>query len=243
VEEMSHWMIAQLNKGSYKGQQAIPATAIEKTLVPNNIADKEGRWEELSNGLYGLGRQIQTYKGYKIATHTGSIDGFYSNLTFIPSEQIAIFMVHNSSPAGSLRNVMAFPVIDRLLELSATPWSERYLVEYKKSKAEIKKAKDSVLATRVKNTTPSHALEAYAGKFTNALYGEISIEQQNQQLWIIYRGQRSALQHFHYDQFITDEEANGKPDFRINFINDSKGSISRLSTKIFGDPVAEFVRK
>ncbi|MEJ7673140.1 MAG: hypothetical protein WKF59_10605 [Chitinophagaceae bacterium] len=56
IEEMSHWMIAQLNEGKYNGQQAIPANAIKQTLVPNNIADKEGKWDELSNSLYALGR-------------------------------------------------------------------------------------------------------------------------------------------------------------------------------------------
>ena len=80
IEEMSHWMIAQLNGGKYKGVQAIPGDAIKQTLIPNNIADRQGKWDELSNSLYTLGRTIQTYKGYKIATHTGSIDGFYSNL-------------------------------------------------------------------------------------------------------------------------------------------------------------------
>ena len=47
-------------------------------------------WEDLSNSLYCLGSTIQT--------HTGSIDGFYSNLTLIPGEQLGIFMVHNSVP-------------------------------------------------------------------------------------------------------------------------------------------------
>ena len=61
VEEISHWMIAQLNGGKYKGRPAIPESAIRQTLVPNNIADKEGKWQELSNSLYALGRTIQTY--------------------------------------------------------------------------------------------------------------------------------------------------------------------------------------
>ncbi|MFW1308701.1 hypothetical protein ACEV7Y_23550, partial [Vibrio parahaemolyticus] len=63
VNDMSHWMIAQLNNGMYNGKQAISNAAIQQTLVPNNIADKEMKWDELSNGLYCLGRTIQTYKG------------------------------------------------------------------------------------------------------------------------------------------------------------------------------------
>jgi Beta-lactamase class C and other penicillin binding proteins len=242
IDDMSHWMIALLNNGKYNGQQAIPVDAIKQTLIPNNIADKQGKWDEVSNSLYTLGRTIQMYKGYKIATHTGSIDGFYSNLTLIPGEQLGIFMVHNGSPGGSLRSVMAFPVIDRLLGLSYTPWSERYKKDYLEAKIQEKKFKDSINATQVKNTVPSHALAAYTGIYSNPMYGDISIELQNGQLVFLFRKQTSTLYHFHYDQFITKEEGNDKPDFRLNFLTNNKGDIDRFATNPFGDPEAEFVK-
>ncbi len=243
VEDMSHWMIAQLNNGKYNGAQAISANAIKETMVPNAIADRQSKWDEQSNSLYALGRTIQTYKGYKIASHTGSIDGFYSNLTLIPGEHMGIFIVHNSSPAGSLRSVMAFPVMDRLLSLSYTPWSERYRKDYLEAKVQEKKRTDSIKTTQVKNTVQSHSLNAYAGTFSNPTYGDMIIEWQNNQLVFLFRKQRSVLHHFHYDQFITKEENTGKPDFRLNFLTNSKGDIDRITMNPYGDPVAEFVKK
>jgi CubicO group peptidase (beta-lactamase class C family) len=243
INDMSHWLIAQLNWGKYNGVQAIPEIAIKQTLIPNNISDRQGRWDELSNSLYTLGRTIQTYKGYKIATHTGSIDGFYSNVTIMPGEQLGIFMVHNGSPGGSLRSVMAFPVIDRLLGLGYTPWSERYRKDYLEAKAFEKRFKDSVNGTQVKNTTPSHGLTSYTGTYTNPVYGDINIELQGGQLIFIFRKQSSKLYHFHYDQFITREDGNDNPDFRLNFLTNSKGDIDKISTNPFGDPVAEFVKR
>ncbi len=242
IEDMGHWMIAQLNSGKYKGQQAIPDTAIKQTLVPNNIGDKEGKWDELSNALYCLGRMVQTYKGYKIAMHTGSIDGYYSNLTFLPSENLAVFMVHNSSPGGSTRSMMALPVLDRLLNLSLTPWSERYMKDYLKSKADAKNHKDSVNATQVKNTNLSHSLQDYTGKYSNAIYGDLVIGIKDNQLDLSFRNQQSLLHHFHYDQFRTDEELTGKPSFRVHFLTNNKGEIDRFSMLPFGDPLAEFVK-
>ena len=243
IEEMSHWMIAQLNYGKYNGQQVIPADAIRETLIPNTIADRQGKWDELSNSLYGLGRAIQMYKGYKIATHTGSIDGYYSNLTFLPGQQLAIFMVHNGSPGGSLRGVMSLPVIDRLLGLDYTPWSERYRKDYLEAKAQEKKFKDSVAATQVRNTVPSHTLNAYTGTYSNPIYGDIAIELQNAQLVFLFRKQRSLLYHFHYDQFITKEDNNDKPDFRLNFLTNNKGDVDKFVMNPFGEAVAEFVKK
>jgi len=243
IDDMSHWMIAQLNEGNYKQQKAIPAAAIRQTLVPNNIAEKEMKWEELSNPLYCLGRIVETYKGYKIATHTGSIDGYYSNLTFIPAEHLSIFMVHNSAPAGNIRSMMAFPILDRLLGLSQTPWSERYMKDYLTEKAASKKIKDSINAGQLQHTVPSHALKEYAGKYVNPVYGELIIEWQQDQLILSFRKQKSMLHHFHYDQFVTREEARGNPDFRLIFLTGSKGTIDRVHTRPYGDAVAEFVRR
>lgn len=242
IEEMSHWMIALLNAGKYKGRQVIPAEAIRQTYIPNAIADKEGKWDELSNALYGLGRAIQTYKGFKILTHTGSIDGFYSNVTFIPGEQLGIFMIHNGGPGGSLRSFMALPVIDRLLGLNYTPWGERYRKDYLEGKARSKRFLDSVNATQVKNTSPSHPLHAYTGNYNNPIYGNITIELQDNQLVFVFRKIRSRLYHFHYDQFITKEVNNDIPDFRLHFLTNNKGDIDGISSNPFGDPLAEFVK-
>jgi CubicO group peptidase (beta-lactamase class C family) len=242
VEDMSHWMIAQLNNGMYKGEQAIPGSVIRETLIPNSIADREGKWNELSNSLYGLGRTIQTYKGYKITSHTGSIDGYYSNLTFLPSEKLAVFVVHNSQPAGSLRSIIAFTIIDRLLNLSRTDWSERYRNIYLEDVAEGIKYRDSLKATAVKNTVPSHSLKDFAGTYNNPIYGDMIVEWSDTQLSLVFRKQRSKLHHFHYDQFVTDELANGNPDFRLNFLTNNRGVIDKLSVRPFNDPVSEFVK-
>lgn len=243
LTDMSKWMIAQLNEGRYKGQQVIPAAAIKLTLVPNSIADREGRWPELSNSLYGLGRIVQTYKGYKITMHTGSIDGFYSNLSFVPSEKLAVFVVHNGMPGGSVRSMMALPVIDRLLLLSLTPWSNRYRQDYLAEQDDEKKFKDSLNKTRVEGTSPSHPLKDYAGSYSNAIYGDFIIEFKNDELLINYRGLQCRLHHFHYDQFVTKEESSGKPDFRLGFLTAANGKIDRFSINLFGDPVAEFVKR
>jgi hypothetical protein len=128
------------------------------------------------------------------------------------------------------------------LNLSSTNWSERYRKDYLKNKADNKKAKDSINATQVKNTVPSHALKDYTGKYSNPIYDDVIIEVQNDTLVLSFRSQRSLLHHFHYDQFVTNEEKNGKPDFRINFVTNSKGEIDRFSMRPFGDPVAEFVK-
>jgi CubicO group peptidase (beta-lactamase class C family) len=242
IEDMSKWMIVQLNNGRFNGKQVLPSKAIQETLVPHVISDNSNRWKELSHPLYALGRNVQTYKGFQIATHTGSIDGYYSNMTLMPNDSIGIFLVYNSNRAGLMRTTFAFPIIDRLLNLSYTDWNNMLWQDYEKSRLAGNKAKDSVLATQVKNTTPSHPLKAFTGTYTHPAYGAIIITTEGDQLKLNFRKQSSLLQHFHYNQFTTKED-NDAPNFRINFHINSKGEIDKLTTRPFGDPETEFVKK
>ena len=243
MKDMGNWMIALVNSGKFQGKQVIDARAIAETMIPQNLSDKRGLYDELSNSIYALGRIVQTYKGTKIVSHTGSIDGFFSNLTYIPKDSLAIFMVHNSAAAGSLRSVMSLPIIDILLGREATDWSGRYRKEYLDGQERSKKQIDSLNASRLKNTNPSHAIAAYAGIFNHPVYGDIQIETQGNQLTLKYRGLSAILDHWHYDQFITLDEGKGYPSMKINFLTNDKGDIDRISTRPFGDPVTEFVKK
>ena len=243
VEDMSHWMIAQLNDGRYSGKQVIPAKVIRATLLPNIISDREGKYEELSNALYALGRHVQTYKGHKIATHTGSIDGFYSNLTFIPGAKLGVFMVHNGQAGGAMRGVMALPVIDRLLQLTYTPWSQRYLSDYKVAEGRQKRTLDSLLATQVKGTAPSHPLAAYAGTYTHPMYGPIKVELVNNALMLSFRKIESPLKHFHYNQFMNRQEGTDYPWFMMKFLTNDKGDIDAISTRALSNTEEVFRRQ
>jgi CubicO group peptidase (beta-lactamase class C family) len=243
ANDMANWMIAQLNGGKYKGQQAIAEKAIAETMIPNNISDKVGRYDELSNSIYCMGRNIYTYKGHKVASHGGAIDGFYSFVTLFTKDSIGIFVVVNANHGRPLSNFVPLDVFDRMMNLSYTPWSQRYMKDYKDALAQEKKTKDSIKATQVKNTTPSHALKDYTGTYSHFAYGDIKIELENGKLIYAYRGQRSELNHFHYDQFVTDEKGNDVPDMSLTFLINAKGEIDRISMVPGSDPRTEFVRK
>lgn len=236
VGDMSHWMMAQLNKGMYKGVQAIPAAAIEETVKPQSIAEKSTRFPELSNALYCLGRTIQTYKGRKLVMHTGSIDGFYSCLVFLPDEKIGVFMVHNAIDAGSLRGVMGLPVLDIVTGSSRTPWSARYREDYVKAKVAEKKNKAATAANQKKGTAPSHPLADYAGEFEHPVYGSLTVSTAGDQLALQFRSLTFDLHHYHYDQFHTDETYSDKPDFEFEFRTGEKGNISGVEMNVPGEP-------
>lgn len=240
--DMSKWLMLQINGGKYNGRQVIASTAIDETKIPNAISDKRGRYDELSNSIYALGRILQSYKGTKMISHTGSIDGFFSNMTYLPKDSIALFIVHNSTSAGSLRSVMNLPIIDIIQNRELTDWSGRYKKDYQEAQERNKKSVDEINASQVKNTYPSHQALEYTGKYTHPVYGDIVIELKNNNLNVQYRSLNATLYHWHYDQFITMEDGRGFPDMRVSFLTNDKGEIDKILTRPFGDPLTEFIR-
>jgi CubicO group peptidase (beta-lactamase class C family) len=242
LEDMSHWIIAQLNGGQYRQKTIFSDKVWKQTLTPINISDREGKYDELSNALYGLGRTLYTYKGLKVTSHTGSIDGYFSNLTILPKEQIGIFMVHNSAAGSMIRPIMTYPIVDLLFNLGYTPWSQRYQQLNREDKALEKRREDSIKATKVNGTRPSHNGADYAGNYISDLYGPLQIEIQQDTLYLQFRKVRSRLLHFHYDQFYTEEKNTDLPEFRMQFTTDLSGKIDKVVMSVFGDPSTEFIR-
>ncbi|MEJ7823701.1 MAG: DUF3471 domain-containing protein [Chitinophagaceae bacterium] len=148
----------------------------------------------------------------------------------------------NGMPGANLRPVIAFPVIDRLLGLSNTPWSERYKKEDLEFTVRQKNFSDSIKATWIKNTKPSHTLNAYTGTYTNPIYGDMIIELQNDRLVFIFRKQKRILDHIHFDQFLTKDEYNDQPNYRLHFLINNNGKIGSINMPFGGGRVAEFVK-
>ncbi len=241
--DMANWMIAQMNAGNFKGQQPISAKAIKETMIPNNISDKEGKYDELSNAIYCMGRNIYSYKGHKVTSHGGAIDGFYSSVTLFTNDSIGIFVADNASHGRFLSNFIPLHIFDRLMGLQVTPWNERYMKEYKDGLTQAKKAEDSIKATQVRNTVPSHNLNDFTGVYSNSAYGEIKIEMEDNKLVFVFRKLRSILRNFHYDQFITEENGTDVPKYMLNFITNGKGEIETIRSTVVGDLMVEFIRK
>src|SRR5579883_282065 len=85
IEDMSHWVIALLNDGKYKGKQVLPAGVLHETLqpsiaLPNTNLEVRG-WGEVLNAAYGMGRQTMSYRGHFLTLHGGDLPGFHTQVS------------------------------------------------------------------------------------------------------------------------------------------------------------------
>jgi CubicO group peptidase (beta-lactamase class C family) len=99
VEDMSHYLIAQLNGGTYSNQPILSAEGIE-TL--HTAGSRIG-----SSSSYGMGWVIQEEAGSREIWHNGDVSNFHSNMLLLPEQHIGIVILVN---VGGFNNGSALNV-------------------------------------------------------------------------------------------------------------------------------------
>jgi CubicO group peptidase (beta-lactamase class C family) len=178
VNDMSHWVMAQLNRGKYNDQQVIPATAIAQTWLPHSILGNGGHQYNTGHfNLYGLGWFLEEYCGKKMVSHTGGVNGFVTSVTLLPEEKLGIIVFTNTDQ-NSFYEALKWEITDAYLGKPYRDYSKGYLGFYNQQKnqddATHKKMLDSV-ALQLK---PSLALNNYCGTYFNEVYGNMSVVQE-----------------------------------------------------------------
>ncbi|MBL8762939.1 MAG: serine hydrolase [Phycisphaerae bacterium] len=89
ILDMTHWLIALLNEGSFEGRRVLSKARLDEMWTPQ-IEVVRG------SGLrYGLGWMLGTWNGKRVVDHGGNIDGFASTVALLPDEKIGFCMFQN----------------------------------------------------------------------------------------------------------------------------------------------------
>jgi CubicO group peptidase (beta-lactamase class C family) len=245
IEDLSHWVIALMNDGIYRGKQVLPADVLKQTLqpaigLPNTAAEQRGFWEVL-NAAYGMGRQTASYRGHLITYHGGDLPGFHSQVSFMPREKIGVIVFVVGNHTAPLYNYVTYNVYERLLALDQTPWIQRGLDIRLKGKAAGTQARTRAGEDRVPNTRPSHALADFVGEYENPAYGVLKIGLTGTELQFDFHKMKMPMAHFHYDRFDTpDDEQDGK--WSVNFRTNPQGDVEQAVMSL-DEAEATFTRR
>lgn len=177
VNDMSKWVLAQLNDGKVGQRQVIPPAAIEATRQPQDyVGSITYPTGEMSYELYGLGWFLQNYGNRQIVSHTGGVNGYVSSVTMIPKEHLGIIILTNTD-ANSFYEAMKWDIIDAYLKHPFRDYNKRYLSNFK-ARQQADYLKDQKLRDTVALNRPPALLPAqYAGKYVNELYGTMTVSQ------------------------------------------------------------------
>jgi CubicO group peptidase (beta-lactamase class C family) len=185
VNDLSHWLLMQLDSGRYHGKEIISWKALQKTRIANTWVKsiKSVRYPSHLEG-YGLGLFIADYAGRQVYWHTGGAGGMVSNVCFVPEERLGIAILTNNDNQYFFED-LRYQILDAFLGVPFVNRSLQNLPEFLNGESaglkEINKWK-----ARQKSFKPDLPLVAYTGVYTNTLYGKIRISLKKDHLIIHY---------------------------------------------------------
>ncbi|MBM4187877.1 MAG: serine hydrolase [Gemmatimonadetes bacterium] len=233
IVEMAQYLRLHLGNGTVKGKRLVSATNLGVTKTPH--VNTGGVGDSLTHfSSYGLGWVLLDYRGKKIAWHNGGIDGMLSEMWTVPEAGLGIVVLTNGSP-HSAGPAVVWEIVDRfLVGKAAKDYLAQGLEQMKRiGEAQAAQAKQRETA-RVKDTRPSLGLEAYAGTFTDALYGDLSVRVEGTGLVVQYGGNRGPVDHWHYNTF-RGREGGGLGAFSfLTFQVDARGRASSVDVEGLG---------
>ena len=155
ASDMGHYISMFLNNGHYKGRQILDSATVAKMFHTSFRHYEKAEYGRL------LGFSEQGWYGLKLYGHTGTAQGFNSQLTLIPEKKIGLFISVNSgnhlTPKTKLFiNQFTYDVLAQLMPES--------MVE--KENAKVSPAIGSV----------DEPLEAFTGKYRYSWYGFRTLE-------------------------------------------------------------------
>ncbi|MDF2448386.1 MAG: serine hydrolase [Bacteroidota bacterium] len=174
VDDLSKWIILQLNNGVFNGKQIIPEKVIQETRVSNTIVNGKSRKGQ-NFSTYGLGWFMEDAYGKKVVEHDGGANGFLSKTVLIPEENLGYVILTNSD-GQYFYDALSRQIINDLTKQSYQNVSAMYYNGFMQNYNEEQK-------TIIKLKTEADAYRAapkdykkIEGIYRNEVYGKISIE-------------------------------------------------------------------
>lgn len=205
VADMAQWIRLNLNEGDYEKKRIVSAAAIKEMQTPQTIIRLDGPrahlYPEAHFHAYGLGWFLSDYRGRKIVEHGGAIDGMRAQVGLIPEEKLGLVVLTNLH--GTIfPHALMYKIFDFYLKAPERDWSAEMMKVEKRNLEQAKAAEKKAEAERAKGTSPSLALEKYAGTFESDMYGTAKVALENQKLVVRFGPNYTGnLEHWHYDTF------------------------------------------
>lgn len=205
VRDLSAWIRFQLAHGEWHGKSLLKEEILHQTHVPVAVVPVPREMEKVMKGItvqrsYGLGWDISDYRGRRLISHGGSLDGYRSRVALLPEEQIGIAILSNLD-ATYLPEALLNGLLDQLLQAPHRDWNVSYLELKADQEAERKKREDRLIQERKSNTRPSLPLASYAGTYTESAHGDIQITQDETGLSFRWGKFTLPAEHWHFDTF------------------------------------------
>ncbi|MHA1943277.1 MAG: serine hydrolase [Candidatus Thorarchaeota archaeon] len=237
IDDMGKWLAFHLNNGKAGNKQLVSPENLSMTHNPVIIVSAQGllsmyipdqKWFRMQT--MALGWEGLMYRGYRLVTHSGGIDGSSSRMAFLPDENTGVMAIVNQS-YSYLHIAAMYHLVDKILRLDPVDWNTAFKpLEDSQTKA-IKESGEQSQDLRKTDTQPTHDHQEYVGIYHHPGYGKFDFYLENGELKTKYGTINYPLTHYHYDTFQFEVT---RFDFKelLTFQTDSNGDIVGFTIKV-----------
>lgn len=242
VVDMAQWVRLQLGRGSYGGKQLISSRMVDEMhqahmVIPSDSASR-ANVPETHLRAYGLGWFLEDYRGRLVVHHGGNVDGFTALVAMLPEERFGVVLLANQNGTG-LPNALMRRIFDQQLKAPPKDWAGDGYQRLEVAMARGREAQVKAAGERVQNTKPSLPLAAYAGTYSDSLYGDVIVKEESGKLRLTFGPLWKAdLEHYHFDSFRARFDTPVLPPVPVTFRIGGNGKVESVVLDMAG--AAEF---
>jgi len=204
VNDISKWLLMQLDSGRLNGERILPWSVLRRTRdISTAISSRKNSFIPTHFTGYGLGVFEGDYNGKQIYYHTGGAFGFVTNTCFVPEEKLGITILTNQDNQEFFE-MLRYQILDAYLGVAYTNRSKQVIDDFKKGQKETIDNIDA-MKLRVKDNKPALPLSSYEGTYDNQLYGNITITSADKNLRIKFNTHQNltaTLQYMDKDEWL-----------------------------------------
>ncbi len=98
AEEMTHYLVAQLNGGRYRDAQLLSSDGIAEMHQPMiRIPADSSQATGFDEAAYGLGWYAGTRDGVPVVAHPGDLPTYHADIQLLPEDQVGIVLLMNAN--------------------------------------------------------------------------------------------------------------------------------------------------
>ncbi|KAK5951589.1 hypothetical protein OHC33_007267 [Knufia fluminis] len=193
VSDWALWLRAMMQPEKYLSHAVSKDTLSEchKPLVFCDAPQKEvPEGEDQYEYFYGMGWDVEYYRGVKVICHGGMVPGFTSFMCFIPSRKFGFVIFGNTNGIGEASDVIAHRLMDDCLGVPTEQrrdWAQivRDRVKKEEDEEDEKDEDEDVYPDRPEVPLPmALKAEEYAGRYENPGYGVFVVQLKKGELFI-----------------------------------------------------------
>jgi CubicO group peptidase (beta-lactamase class C family) len=229
VHDMSAWVRMLLAGGRFGDRELLAEEVLAAAWRPHTSMASGRTAAAIEDfNAYGLGWFVSVQDGKKLVEHDGGMPGFLSKVTLVPADGFGMVVLNNTDD-GVLNLALRRAVLAERAGGDGAALLTRF-AEFGRTRREAAAAEQARReAARVGGTSPTLALDAYAGRYEDAILGpaEIVLDEGVLRLRVLpsARALQGALRHWHHDVFRVDFPDRFLPFALLRFTLDVDGAV------------------